>query len=333
MSTRDEITDGARGDGSAGENGNDLVFLTILLVRHFRFLLLVTIIGAVAITALTFLMPKMYRASARIVPMSRLGEGSGIQMPSLLGASSLLGINLNSGDPSSLFSALLHNNQLVNEILDLPFAVDGREPETLARLINPEFDGTEEARSKLIMSFSRMLHVGTDLDNGITTVAVEMKDPRLAADVVNACVQKLEAHYNGLSRKRAGETVAFLDSRIEEAETVLQESEDALQAFLETNRDTSSPMLQLKRERLARDVLMKKELYISLSSQLEVTRAEVYKNLSSILVVDEAVPIFRKVKPKRPLFLVVGVVVSFIGGVLFLVARSSWRQYRRYVQD
>ena len=75
-------------------------------------------------------------------------------------------------------------------------------------------------------------------------------------------------------------------NRIKSVNIDLKNSEQALKAFKEQNRLTSSPSLQLEQDRLSREVQVQKDIYITLKQQLELAKIEEVQETSIVQILD-----------------------------------------------
>ena len=88
------------------------------------------------------------------------------------------------------------------------------------------------------------------------------------------------AHRQVNENQNVKEKTFFIDERISTVSSELVNSEYRLKNFKEKNRQILSPSLQLEQDRLAREVEVKKSIYLTLKQQLEfnqcVSLAEAY---------------------------------------------------------
>ena len=110
----------------------------------------------------------------------------------------------------------------------------------------------------------------------------------------------------------------FVDGQVEEAERALRQSEDRLQAFLQSNRAMAgSPQLTFTHDRLERDVALHQEMQLTWLKSREDARIREVRNTPVITVIEE--PRLPTVsEPRRGLMKVVlGLVVGVMLGVAY----------------
>jgi uncharacterized protein involved in exopolysaccharide biosynthesis len=117
-----------------------------------------------------------------------------------------------------------------------------------------------------------------------------------------------------------------MQQRVQEAQSELRESENALQAFLEANRQfNTSPPLQFQRDRLERQVALRQQVLMSLSTQFEDAKVQAVNDTPVITTVDEAVAPFEKSRPRRRR----NVILAFFASSVFALAIAFGKEYLR----
>lgn len=318
-------------------DGDGLVALAVIVVQNFRLLVVLTVVGVFLSVALSFLLPDIFKAEARIIPSSLLnGEGTMGLSSALRGASAMMGVNLGGtgGDMSQLFSEILRSKELISEVLMTEYVKRDSTRCTLAEFLDPDFTGTPRQVAELAGRFNRdILKIRLDAQTGVSTVAIELEDPLLTYKVVNTCIERLDVHNQRMMQSQTSQLVKFLNERQADSERQLAEAEIVLQQFSEKNRRIEdSPTLLFEQARLLRAVKLKTEAYLLLSSQLELARIEVFRNLPSIIVLDSAQRPYKKCKPSRAIILVVSGCLFFFAGFCFVLLRDGRHRFLRYMR-
>jgi tyrosine-protein kinase Etk/Wzc len=110
----------------------------------------------------------------------------------------------------------------------------------------------------------------------------------LSARIANRFVEVLERVNGEIRRASAAQNSDFLQERLAEMQAELTQSEDRLTRFREENVRVNAPELELERLRLEREVALKSQIFVSLSSQAELARFEEAKNLPIVRVLERA---------------------------------------------
>lgn len=307
--------------------------VSLLVFNNVKTLFFITLIGSLLALGLSFLLPKGYRAEVVLVPSTRLNSDSGMQLPGgLSGASSLMGLNLGGSnfDLSTLFGQIARRKSFAREILETEFTARDSSRVTLARFLNPDYTGKDNQTASLVKRFSqRLIRVRFDEKSGVTTIGMELSDPYMTYQVANVCAENLDTYYRSILHDKQFKMVNYLDEQLSASQGQLHEAEGKLLEFIENNRSTQgSPALQFELARLRRAVEIREEVFLNLSGQLEIVKFEYYRNMPSIIVIDEAVVPYTAARPNRPVILAVGIVLSLFLGLAFLFIREGRRRFR-----
>ncbi len=96
----------------------------------------------------------------------------------------------------------------------------------------------EHSREKARKILSRMTSLATS-DEGIVSLAVESKTPRLAADIANCYIEELDDFLRHSNMSRGRNTRLFIECRLSEVESTLAVAQDSLQVFQRRHRVAS----------------------------------------------------------------------------------------------
>ena len=114
-------------------------------------------------------------------------------------------------------------------------------------------------------------------------------DPELTKQIVQNIYQSIVDYSTSVTNIKATEKKEFILSRVNQIKNDLENSEEELKIFLESNKIISSPSLELQKERIERNIYVYTQLYLTLSDQLEVAKIDEKDTTSSIYLLDNSV--------------------------------------------
>jgi uncharacterized protein involved in exopolysaccharide biosynthesis len=170
-----------------------------------------------------FILPKIYESTATILaPRESAGGGAGLAAAlAASGAGQFLGGVLPGGGTSrDAFVAILKSR-------------------TMAQALADQFNLKEYYKTKFIDDTIGSLQGATNISvskEGVISVKVEDKDPKLAADVANAYVTSLDRMFARFGTTDASRQRAFIADRLEKTEKSLKQAEETLRRFQESNK-------------------------------------------------------------------------------------------------
>lgn len=265
----------------------DVIALTRLLQAN-RWLIggVTALFGAAAIV-LALISTEVYRAETVVTPAldSNLGGVSSTLSGRLGGLASLAGIDLAKGGPGAQQSqAVLESRRLVEEFV--------RRNGLAATLLPP---GKDQTVWNAVQRFrDSVLTINRDDVEGTTNVAIEWKDPAVAAAWANGLV----ALCNELMRAKAladsQRNIEYLRKQVE-ATSVLE---------------------------------MQRVMYELIQSETKTLMLANARADFAFTVVDPAVAPEKRFKPKRKLMVASGLAIGFVLASLFVFGRDTVRRYR-----
>ena len=193
-----------------------------VLWRARWWLVAVSLIAGGVAAAVALQMPNWYRAETRVL----LPEGGGSSLAGLVetvapGASALIG----GGDDYTRFRAILTSRTVQERIVRRFDLVDVYD---LARKKDPIGAAIKELQENATFEVS--------LEYNHLAVRVLDTSPRRAAQIADRFVEELNSENVRLTSGSAAENRQFLETRLDEAQVALDEAQNEMQAFMETNQ-------------------------------------------------------------------------------------------------
>lgn len=203
---------------------------------------------------ITYLIPPLYTAQTSILP--ELAKERALGLAGLTSLAEAAGLNIGETPVSKLYPLIVRSERILRGVIHHNYKTNKHsEPVNLAEYweINPESEN--EKFDRALKKLRARLDVKFDMRLGTVTVAVEVDEPQLAADVANQITAEMDEYTRTKRRTNATLQREFIETRMQEVEQQLEKSEVTLKDFRERNRRVlDSPQLMLEQERLARDV-------------------------------------------------------------------------------
>lgn len=320
------------------EDGVSLFWLAAVLLRNRRFIAIITAVGIVVSVALALLRQTTYTTTFTFLPQATQDQ-SRAGLASLAGQ---FGINLGSlsGAQQSpqLFADLLVTRGVLGPIAADSFSVsaDSTPRMPLATFLKVGrgapllvADKTLRALRKNVISTSVAIRT-----TGMVTVNVRTTSRYVSLAIAGRLLDGLN-HFNLITRQsQAREERRFTEARLADAQASLRAAEDALQRFLEGNRQFSaSAALKFQQDRLQREVQLQQQVVTSLAQQYEENRIREVRDTPVITVIDPPVLAARPDARLRGLILVLGTMAAFGISVMIVVVRESWIRHNAIGPD
>jgi len=275
-----------QGPAPAGADEIDLFDYLLVIWRHRRMIVVLSMVAMAATVASMLTKPRRYQANATIVPPMQLLQKQSTVAGALGGLGSSMFRNiLDGGNIASIYVDILTSRAVTDALIekfDLMEAYEG-------------VDNRTRARSRLAKSTT----IKTS-DEGVVRIAVTDFDPNRAAAMADAYIAELDRQNKRLSAGEATSKRVFLEGRLKEVETKL-------------SRIDSIP---------AHEALVQEKLYELLVHECELAKIEEAKSMPTLQVLDAAIvpelPVGRGTVKKG----VLAGIVAFIFGIFVAFARE-----------
>src|SRR2546421_5321827 len=310
----------------ATDESVSLLWLLAVLVRDRRVILSCMAAGIALGLAVALLRPRSYTTTFSFIPQSSQDQSRA----GLAGLAQQFGISvgdLASGTPSpQLYADLLGTRAVLEPIAKDSFAVgpdNRRKP--LAEILGVGDDEPAVLVEKTLRALRKNV-IGTAVATrtGMVSAQVRTRSPYVSLQIAERLLDGL-SHFNLITRQsQAREERRFTEGRLEAARASLRAAEDALQRFLQVNRELAeSPALLFQRDRLQREVALQQQVVTSLAQRYEENRIREVRDTPVITIVDAPSLAARADRRLLALILGVGTVAAFVLGALIVMSRDA----------
>ena len=200
------------------EDEIDLLDLALVLAKHKRLIIGIAFVACLVALILGFIMTPIYRAETHLVPPQSLAG----QLPSSILTMippEFRTFAIQSGaikTTADLVAGIAKSRTLVDNIIDKFNLMDYYHAEK-----------RDAARSAL----SGAISANVDEKTSLITIAVEDKDPVMAADMTNAIVDELQNLLQGLALTQVSQQRLFLENQLKQAHHNLMQAEEEFQKY------------------------------------------------------------------------------------------------------
>ncbi|MDH3327377.1 MAG: Wzz/FepE/Etk N-terminal domain-containing protein [Gammaproteobacteria bacterium] len=253
------------------------------LMRFKWMIVLITFLSGASAIGAAFNMTPIYRAEIILAPAGEDKNAASALSGQFGGLAALAGINIGGGGGeieqaiATLESRVFTNDFIKQEKL-MPILFEKKwDASSKSWIAKKEEDVPTYWDAYKIFNKS-IRSITSDKKTGMYTLAIELSDPELASDLANKLVQKINAHQKQAAIIESKKSIAYLESQLNETSVV--EMKQAIYRLIEAQ--TKNIMLANVRDEF------------------------VFK------VIDPAVVPEEKIKPKKSLIAVLGVIVGFM---------------------
>ena len=220
---------------------------------------------------------------------------------------------------------LLRSRELLGSAVTTAFTVPGfTRPVTLVDLYDVEGKTPALRRDAAIDRLDDDLKLSPSTRTNVVTVRASASSPALAQQL-NRRLLDLLGEFNLRRRQsRASEERRFAEERLSNVKAELRVAEDRLQTFLQSNRDyQNSPSLVFSYERLQADVVLLRQIVLTLQQSAEQAKIEEVRDTPTITLVESSSLPVRPDPRGTVKFALIGAFVGVFLGIAIAFVRET----------
>ncbi len=282
------------------------------------------VVTAAAIV-ISLLMTPLYKSTAIILP--EVSQSKLAALGGLSDLAALAGVNVGAeASPAKLYPVIVKSEAVLKNVIYRKYrTLSFPDSANLLEVWKIDEESPLLSYEKMLKILQDDLEVTLDTKTSVLTVSLSTKEPQLSADILNAIAHELDVFLRTKRTTNASEQRKWIEGRLREVKSDLENSENALKDFRETNRRvTDSPELLLEQERLLREVQINSSIFGELKKQYEIAKIEEIKNVSIVNVMDPGRPAGKKDKPERGIIVIISFFLSLLAGMSFVYVRSVY---------
>ncbi len=268
-----------------------LVGIFNVILREWKLVAGIALAVPLLFVAAHLLAGPLYVAESQFKPQAR----SGATAAQFASVAAQFGLNIGAGaegETPDFYADLARSRDLLQMVATTThtFRPDPAGEEvlsgTIIELYEVQGDRPEERERRAVDRLLEDLTARVNIKTGVVTLRVEAPWAGLA-EALNTRILELLNEFNVARRQsQAAAERRFVESRLEQAQQELEQSEDALEQFLMSNRRIDSPELQFQRGRLQRRVDVRQQVFLSLAQGYEQARIEEVRDIPVLTVTD-----------------------------------------------
>lgn len=143
--------------------------------------------------------------------------------------------------------------------------------------------------SKKIRTLKKMITATIDKKTSMTTVAVTLQNPKVAAVVADSVVKKLQEYIIDYRTSKAKEDCIYLEKLFKERRQEYYIAQKEYASYIDSHDNIILQSVRAEQERLQNDMSLAYQVYSQVASQLQVARAKVQEEKPVFAVVEPAV--------------------------------------------
>jgi tyrosine-protein kinase Etk/Wzc len=196
-----------------------LLGLISIVARRWKLVILLSLVGSFGGGVYSMYLPKVFEATASVLPPGDARTGRGFDALSQFAAASPLGGLLAGSGNKDVFMGILKSRTMQDD------AIKKFELVKVYKL-----EGSKRPMQSARIILQDMTNISASKE-GVISVTASAHDPKMAADIANFYVENLDRLNTAINVTEAGRSRLFLEGRVAEAQKALREAEDRLKTY------------------------------------------------------------------------------------------------------
>ncbi len=324
--------------------------------------------GAIVGLIIGFSLPKTYESSVLLAPETEQKTASGISsIASMMGVNldnSVDAINF------QMFPEVVASTPFIFELFDLPVQFErgdavvntylldymleyqkkpwwshvlgapfkaigwltslGKEEEPKTSLADLDMNNLPKKEREVVKFFSKNIMINVDKKTSKTDITLEMQDPLVVADVMNAIMDNLKNYMTEYRTSKARQDVENLTEICDQRKADYYKAQQAYAQYMDGNKNINRQSAQVESERLQQEMNLAYQVYSQVATQLEAARIK-EQQAKPVFVVLEPVSIpLRHVAPSKAKMLII---FTFLAGCIAAAWVLFGEEYLQKLKD
>ncbi len=305
----------------------NLMDLLLVIAKHNRFILKLTVGAAVLAVIYALLQPNIYTAKTVIMPPQQASSSSSVLLGQLGGLSGIAGGALGIKNPGDLYVGMLKSRTVADALIQRYKLLELYDVKTMNS-------------ARLALEKQTVVISGKD---GFITVEFSDKNPKLAAAIANSYVEQMDSLAHVLATQEALVRKQFYEKQLNDVRAKLAKDELDMKSFEEKNRvfklggngslelgaSGEIPQAEIEYIRIAREVKYQEMLLGAMAQQVSSATIDAAKDAAAIQVMDKAEPPEKKSGPKRALIVMLATFVALFAGIIWSFVKEAGERSRQ----
>ena len=181
----------------------------------------------------------------------------------------------------------------------------------------------------VVKFFAENIIVNIDKKTGKTSISLQMQDPFVVAQVMEAVTANLKTYMSEYRTSKARQDVENLSRICEERKVDYYRAQQAYAKFVDANKNVILQSAQAERERLQQEMNLAYQVYSQVATQLEGSRIEEQQAKPVFTIIDPvAVPIKNVAPSKAKMLLVFVFLAGCCAAAWVLFGEEYWQRIK-----
>jgi uncharacterized protein involved in exopolysaccharide biosynthesis len=283
--------------------------------QHWRLLIVFPLLAALLSISISFFVQKQYEAIAIFSPAEDLSSALPANLQSI---AAQFGIMPSGNGYNVYYFAQVAQSREVLRLVTNDTLDDRGERIPVIQLLHASGDTPPELVDDAIKRLEKAIRADADDQAELVTIRARAPSVSLAEQLASALLDALNQVTTESIQRGGSAERKFAQAQADSAREALQLAEDQLRDFYQANRSITAPSLQFEEARLRRQIQIRQDLYLALTSQSEAAKLREVKNTPSIALIQPPLAPAKKAWPRRGVWALAALIGALLAALTWL---------------
>lgn len=177
----------------------------------------------------------------------------------------------------------------------------------------------------VVKAISASIKCGVDKKTNVISIEVTAQDPLIAATMTEVVRKQLQVFITNYRTNKARMDMEYISGLCDEAFTNYEKARKEYSLFSDANQKIFLPSINMKREVLENEMMLKYDVYKQLAEQLEITKAKLQERTPAFTIVQMATVPLKHSNTKK-IVILFAFEVLVLGAYLLIIAYKNRKQ-------
>lgn len=179
----------------------------------------------------------------------------------------------------------------------------------VSKKINPYM--LSKKQDDVASAIRKNITINIDKKTAVITISTEAQDPLICKTIADSVKERLQVYITNYRTRKARVDEQYYKTLMTEAKHEYEKARQRYGSYADANTDVQLASLQSKQDDMENDMQLKYNAYSAMVTQYQAAKAKVQERTPAFTVVKGAAVPIKAAKPKRMLFVLGMLVLSF----------------------
>jgi len=227
-----------------------------------------------------------------------------------------------------------------NHVINAPFKALGwvmsigkeKKEEVMVPINELDMTNLPKKERGVVGFFAENIMVNVDKKTGKTSMSLELQDPLVVAEVMEAVTENLKTYMSDYRTSKARQDIENLEVICEQRKADYYQAQQAYAQYVDGNKSVVRQSAQAELERLQQEMNLAYQVYSQVATQLEGARIQAEQAKPVFAIINPvSVPLNRTAPSKAKMLVIFTFLAGCVSAAWILFGEDYWKKMKEYL--